>query len=122
VRDQDFFWEGVKNNQLLIQQCSDCERLRQPPGPMCPHCQSLRWQPKQASGRGNVYAWIASQHPTELDDAPRIVALIDLEEGVRMVSNLQDVLLGAVHEGLPVEVFFGATYGLPQFRPTENAR
>jgi hypothetical protein len=122
MRDQDFFWEGVKNNQLLIQQCADCNTLRQPPGPMCPLCQSLHWRPQQASGKGSVYAWIASQHPTELDEAPRIVALIDLAEGVRMVSNLQDVRLGDVYEGLPVEVFFDSTYGLPQFRPSESTR
>ena len=117
MRDQDFFWEGVKENKLLIQQCSDCETLRQPPGPMCPHCQSLRWQPKQASGRGTVYTWIASKHPSEPDSNTRIVALIDLEEGVRMVSNLCDIELAAVRVALPVQVFFDATYGLPQFRP-----
>jgi uncharacterized OB-fold protein len=117
MRDQDFFWEGVKEGKLLIQQCSDCDRLRQPPGPMCPHCQSLSWHPKRASGRGSVYSWIVSKHPTELDANPRIVALIDLDEGVRMVSNLRDTELAAVREGMPVEVFFDADYGLPQFRP-----
>ncbi|HEY3697797.1 MAG TPA: OB-fold domain-containing protein [Spongiibacteraceae bacterium] len=117
MRDQDFFWEGVKNQQLLIQQCSDCDTLRQPPGPMCPNCQSLRWQPKQSSGRGKVYSWIVSKHPSMPDSDARIVALIDLEEGVRMVSNLRDVELAAIYEAMPVELFFDADYGLPQFRP-----
>ncbi|HSB94911.1 MAG TPA: OB-fold domain-containing protein [Spongiibacteraceae bacterium] len=120
MRDQDFFWEGVKEGRLLIQQCSDCSALRQPPGPMCPHCQSLQWHAKQASGRGTVYSWIVSRHPTELDANPRIVALIDLEEGVRMVSNLRGVELSAVREALPVEVFFDTDYGLPQFQPLEH--
>ena len=119
MRDQDFFWEGVKNHQLLIQQCADCGELRQPPGPMCPHCQSLRSQHKEASGFGTVYAWIVSKHPTELDEKPRIVALIDLEEGVRMVSNLQFIELADIREGLPVRAFYDETYGLPQFRPVE---
>ena len=119
MRDQDFFWEGVKEGKLLIQQCSDCSELRQPPGPMCPHCQSLLWHAKQATGRGHVYSWIVSKHPTELDEHPRIVALIDLDEGVRMVSNLRDVALSSVYEAMPVQVFFDAEYGLPQFCPVE---
>ncbi len=122
MRDQDFFWEGVKEGRLLIQQCSNCNELRQPPGPMCPHCQSLEWHAKQASGRGAVYSWIVSKHPSEPDSNARIVALIDLQEGVRMVSNLQGVALDIIHEGLPVEVFFDPTYGLPQFRPLESQR
>lgn len=117
MRDQDFFWQGVNNRQLLVQQCGDCETLRHPPGPMCPRCQSLRWQPKPATGRGTVYSWLLSKHPSQPDSDARIVALIDLEEGVRMVSNLRDVELAAVRENMPVEVFFDADYGLPQFRP-----
>jgi uncharacterized protein len=117
VRDQDFFWEGVRNNQLLIQQCSDCAALRQPPEPMCPSCQSLNWRPKQATGRGKVYTWIVSKHPNMPDSDFRIVALIDLEEGVRMVSNLRDVELADVHEAMPVELFFDTDNGIPQFRP-----
>lgn len=117
MRDQDFFWEGVKAEKLLIQQCADCGALRQPPGPMCPQCQSLRWLASQASGRGSVYSWIVSKHPSQPDTDSRIVALIELEEGVRLVSNLRDVELSAIYEGMPVMVFFDAVYGLPQFRP-----
>ena len=117
MRDQDFFWEGVKQERLLIQQCSDCSELRQPPGPMCPHCLSLKWQPKQLSGLGTVYSWIVSKHPSLPDDNPRIVALIDLEEGVRMLSNLRDIELAAIYEDMPVTVFFDSNLGLPQFRP-----
>lgn len=119
MRDDDFFWEGVNNGELLFQQCADCGALRQPIGPMCPQCQSLDWQPSAASGRGKVYAWIESKHPSELDVHPRIVALIELAEGVRFVSNLQEIALADVREGLPVEVFFQDVRGtvLPQFRP-----
>jgi uncharacterized protein len=119
MHDDDFFWEGVKQGELLFQQCEDCGNLRQPPGPMCPQCQSLHWQPYAASGRGAVFAWIESRHPSELDEHPRIVALIELEEGIRFVSNLRDIALAQVREGMPVEVFFDTVKGtlLPQFRP-----
>src|SRR5437868_5615602 len=117
MRDQDFFWEGVKKGQLLIQQCADCGALRQPPGPMCPQCQSVRSQAKAASGFGTLIAWIVSQHPTQPDAQPRIVVLIDLEEGVRMVSNLCNVDLAELNEGMPLQVFFPVGGELPHFRP-----
>lgn len=123
MRDDDFFWEGVSNGQLLFQQCSDCGALRHPPGPMCPECQSFAWQPKAASGRGNVCAWIESKHPTRPDEHPRIVALIQLPEGVRLVSNLRELDLDEVRDGLPVEVFYEQIDGqiLHQFRPAVEA-
>ena len=87
-------------------------------------CNALEWETLEASGRGRVYSWIASQHPTEPDAAPRIVVLLDLEEGVRFVSNLVEIELEDVHFGLEVELVF-VEYGeqtLPQFRPVGSGR
>ena len=122
MRDDEFFWEGVQNHQLLFQQCSDCGALRHPSGPMCPLCQSLHWRAKPASGQGTVCAWLESKHPTELDAHPRIVALIQLPEGVRLVSNLRGIALADVRDGMPVEVFFDEINGqmLHQFRPAQG--
>ena len=119
MRDQDFFWEGVSAGKLLIQKCQDCGAIRQPPGPMCPHCQSLRWTAHESRGRGTVAAWIVSKHPTKPDENPRIVALVDLEDGVRMISNLLDAEGVEVALGMPVELIFAEMPGgvLPQFRP-----
>ena len=123
MRDQDFFWEGVKAGKLLIQKCVDCGALRQPPGAMCPHCQSLKSTSQESTGRGTVAAWIISKHPTMPDASPRIVALIELEEGVRMISNLQGIDHADVALGMPVEVFYAEVNGttLPQFRPAGRA-
>ena len=123
MRDQDFFWDGVKAGKLLIQKCSGCGALRQPPGPMCPECHSLKWEAEEASGHGRVSAWILSRHPTQPDANPRIVALIELAEGVRMISNLQDIDVAEVIQGMPVEIFFAEIGGavLPQFRPAAGA-
>jgi uncharacterized OB-fold protein len=118
-----WFWDGVAEGKLLFQRCSSCGTLRHPPSPMCGECHSLAWEPEAASGRGTVYTWIVSHHPTQPDDEPRIVALLELEEGVRFVSNLTGVDRDAVTNGMAVELCFETfgegddTFTLPQFRP-----
>jgi len=119
--DNAFFWEGVQGGELLLQRCSDCSALRHPPRPMCPHCQSLDWQAIAASGRGNVYTH-ASVHYPEFPpmEYPFVTAIVVLEEGPRIVSNLVDVEPDDVEIGMAVEVVFeeveeGLT--LPLFRP-----
>ena len=123
MQDDDFFWDGVNDGKLLFQCCAECGTLRNPPGPMCPNCQSLRWEPRAATGRAKVFSWLLSKHPTRPDENPRIVALLELEEGIRFVSNLQDIALDDIHPGLAVEVFYQEIDGktLPQFRPAQGA-
>ncbi|MEM9175428.1 MAG: OB-fold domain-containing protein [Myxococcota bacterium] len=124
-----FFWDGVARKRFLLQRCSACGALRQPPAPMCAACNALEWETLEASGRGTVYSWLASQHPTEPEAAPRIIVLLELEEGVRFVSNLVDCPLAEVHFGLPVELTWiefpslnqEAPQLLPQFRPAADA-
>lgn len=69
------------------------------------------------SGRGSVYAFILSKHPTRPDGDPRLVVLVDLEEGVRMVSNLVGVDVAEVRVGMPVRAIFRDLEGttLPLF-------
>jgi uncharacterized OB-fold protein len=117
--DDEYFWEGVAQGKLLIQRCAECGALRHPPVPMCGECGSVEWDTQAASGRGSVYTWILSHHPTEPDATPRIVALVELEEGIRLVSNLVGAELADVHNGMLVEVTYVDYDGvvLPQFRP-----
>src|SRR4051794_38587921 len=104
--DDEFFWNGVKEDRLLLRKCAKCSRLQHPPSPMCPNCGSLEWDVQEATGKGTVHSWILSHHPTQPDDAPRIVALVQLEEGVRLVSNLQEVDAADVKNDMSVEVMF----------------
>jgi uncharacterized OB-fold protein len=85
---------------------------------MCPYCQSLEWEAVESVGRGSIYSWVVSHHPTEPDAEPRIVVLVELEEGVRLVANLQGLPWSKVRNDLPVEVFFAEVDNvrLPQFR------
>lgn len=86
---------------------------------MCPQCGSLEWDAQELAGRGTLHSWIVSHHPTEVDEAARIVALIELDEGIRLVSNLQDIEPKDVENDMTLEVVFMDVDGvrLPQFRP-----
>jgi uncharacterized protein len=119
--DAVFFWEGAARGELLGQRCADCHKLVFPPRPMCPACHSVKREVVKLSGRGAVYSWIIPRHPPPVGfaEAP-IVALIELEEGTRFVSNLIGIATGEVRAGLPVEVTFVPTRGgkaVPVFRP-----
>jgi hypothetical protein len=108
-RGTAWFWDALEEHKLLIQRCASCGTLRAQALPMCANCQSLEWDTQEATGRGTVHTWLVSQHPTEESES-RIVALIDLEEGVRIVSNIVDADPHDVAIGAPVELTF-RTYG-----------
>jgi uncharacterized OB-fold protein/acyl dehydratase len=124
--DNAFFWEGVEREELLIQRCSGCRKLRHPPRPMCPDCQSLDWETVKAGGRGTLHSFVVPHHPQIPPfEYPFVVALVQLEEGTRFISNLTGVDPAEVHIGMPVELYFteveeGLT--LPRFRPAGSGR
>jgi uncharacterized OB-fold protein len=126
THDTKFFWEALEQERLLIQRCSGCGALRHPPRPMCPHCNALAWNTVEASGRGTVYSFVLPRHPPfPFFEGTYIVALVELEEGIRLLSNLCDVPAEDATIGMPVEVFFehfDNGVSLPQFRPPRGAR
>ena len=95
-----------------------------PAGPMCGACRSLEWDTVEASGRGVVYSFVVNHHPqVAAFDYPLVVALVELEEGTRLVSNIVGVDAHEVHVGMPVEVEFVAfddELTLPQFHPARS--
>jgi uncharacterized OB-fold protein len=119
--DSAFVWKGLREHKLLIQRCASCGTLRNPPRPMCSTCTSFDWDTVEASGRGTVYSYVMPRHPQfRFFEQPYIVALVDLAEGVRLVSNLRGIALQDVEAGMPVEVFFQPFDNdlvLHQFRP-----
>ena len=124
------FWAAASEGRLVIQQCSDCGRLRHPPRPMCPWCRSIAagWAPM--SGRATIWSFVVP-HPPLLPAfaplAPYVVAVAALDEDptIRLVGNVVDVPGGAINSvdpatiriGEPVRVTFEpiADVGLPRF-------
>jgi uncharacterized OB-fold protein len=90
--DTQFFWDGVRERRLLVQRCDGCGALRHPPRPMCPTCHSLAWRAIESSGRGTILSAVVVRHPRyPWFETDPVVALVELEEGWRLVSNLLGV-------------------------------
>lgn len=107
TRDSAFFWQGLKERRLLIRRCARCQHLHHPPGPMCPKCHSTDWDVQQMSGRGVVHSYVIVHEPQLSGFSyPLPVALVELEEGIRLIANLPGTTLEQVRIGLPVEVEF----------------
>jgi uncharacterized OB-fold protein/acyl dehydratase len=126
-RDNAGFWEGVAERRLLIQRCEGCGKPRFPWLPGCGACGSPHWDTLEAGGSGRVFSYVVMHHPPfPAFDPPFAVGLIELTEGVRMVSNIVGVPPDKVRIGMPVELeFLGVSgeYELPVFRgmPDEPA-
>ncbi|MFF5766865.1 bifunctional MaoC family dehydratase N-terminal/OB-fold nucleic acid binding domain-containing protein [Streptomyces tanashiensis] len=106
-RDNAGFWEGVAAHRLLIQRCGDCAALRLPWLPGCAGCGSREWDTVEASGAGTVFSYVVMHHPPfPAFDPPYAVGLIELAEGVRMISNVVGVPYDKVRIGMPVRLEF----------------
>ena len=120
------FWDGAREGRLMIQQCHDCGKHIFYPRVACPHCASDRLEWVEASGRGTVYSYtvVYNNAPSAfLADIPYVVAVINLAEGVRMLSNIVQCDLGELRCDMPVEVTFerlNEEFTLPKFRPVKG--
>jgi uncharacterized protein len=123
--DSAAFWAAAAEGRLVAQRCAACGRFRHPPRPMCPACRSLAVDVVDLSGRGEVYSYAVLHHPPNpLFEYPVVIVLVDLEEGIRLLSNLTGVVPDAIEIGMPVEVHFAPTadgMAVPQFRPVTVA-
>ena len=119
--DSAVFWTAAAEGRLVAQRCASCGVMRHPPRPMCPHCRSLAIEVVELAGTGTVYSYAILHHPQNpLFDYPILAALVDLDEGIRLVTNLTDVAKDEVRIGMRVEVHFIPTANdarVPVFRP-----
>ncbi|MDT8860256.1 Zn-ribbon domain-containing OB-fold protein [Alkalihalobacillus sp. MEB130] len=117
------YWEACRNHELLIQQCTDCSHVQFYPRLMCTKCTSKKVEWVRAIGEGTVVSYtivhraISKAYQSE---APYVVALIKLEEGPTMMSNIIDCDLKAIEIGMKVKVVFetwSESMTIPQFTP-----
>ena len=91
-RDSQFFWDGTAVGELRIGKCNACGTLRFPPGPACQSCQAYDRGYQVAAGTGTVYSYVVHRHPpVPGKELPIVIALVDLDEGVRMVGEVVGV-------------------------------
>jgi hypothetical protein len=122
AHDNGWWWERVAEDGVLpIQRCAECSKLRHPPRPMCDACGSLAFDHIEASGRGTVHTFTVLHSPQIPGYTyPLVAALIDLEEGERIASNVMECEPDDCRIGMPVEVFIHEDedgFKLPMFRP-----
>lgn len=117
------YWEGAKNGKLLLQCCRACNTHYFPPRPFCPACGSRDVEVVEATGRGRLYSYTISHIPTPGYEPPFIVAVVMLEEGVKILTNLVECPQEpeALTLDMALEVTFEARgdMAIPQFRPVD---
>jgi hypothetical protein len=123
--DNAVYWDAVTRHELVAQCCDACGQLRHPPRPMCPSCRILEWHEQQLAGTGSLYSFAVLHHPrSPLFEYPVLVALVDLDEGVRIVSNLVGVESADIRIGMRLRVEFEPTSTegtVPVFRPDTHS-
>lgn len=118
------FWEGAKNGQLLLQQCVQCQHTYFPPRPFCPKCASRSVKVIQASGKATLYSYVINHRPMPGFDKPHSIAVVELAEGPRMMTNIVQCpqTPEALQLDMPLEVTFDPItddISLPKFKPAE---
>ena len=118
------FWQGTREGELRLQRCDACAHVYFPPRPFCPKCAGRAVSWFAASGRGSLYSYIIHHRPVPGFTPPYSIAVVELEEGPRMMTNIiecpqtpealqLDMRVEVVFKQLTDEIF------LPQFRPVQ---
>lgn len=100
------FWESCKSGRMQMQRCEDCGVYVYYPVYVCPECasQKLAWTP--VTGRGKVYTYTVAAKASFETEGPMVLALVELEEGAMMVSNIVNTPPESVHIGMPVRIAY----------------
>ena len=117
------FWDALRDGKLMLGKCEACGRVHYYPRPMCPHCWSDAVTLQPACGRGTLYTWstvYVNDLPPFNTKVPYVAAQVDLEEGVRITTNIVDAEPGDLSIGMPVKLGFEAIsedVTIPVFSP-----
>ncbi len=117
------WWDALKRHELYIQRCRDCGALRYYPRALCPECLSSRTEWLRSKGAGKVYTFTVTYQNTApgfRESLPYVLAYVELEEGLKMLTNIVDCRPEEVRIGMPVAVVFDDVtpeVTLAKFRP-----
>lgn len=118
------YWDAARRGEFVMQQCSACGHRPFPPRAHCPDCGAADLAWNSASGRGTVYTYTIAHrppHPVFAGQCPFVLAVVELEEGPRLMTNIVDCAPGDVRIGMAVHVCFepvdDSDVMLPVFRP-----
>lgn len=117
------FWDACRQHRLLIQRCVDCGTFQHYPRGVCARCWGDRLEWRESRGRGTVYTFTVTERTQTRgfkEDVPYIVAYVELDEGVQVLTNLVGCAPGDVRIGMPVAVTFedvNAEVSVPRFAP-----
>jgi len=116
------FWDGTRAGELRLQRCEECDHVYFPPRPFCPACSSRSVRVFVASGDATLASYVINQRPHPAWDAPHAIAIVELSEGPRMLSNIThcEQTPEALQLDMPLVVDFQAVSDditLPLFRP-----
>ncbi len=125
--ETDHFWDGTRLGELRLQKCDDCEQVYFPPRPFCPSCASRDVSIFSASGRAILYSYVINHRAHPAFDGPYSIAVVQLEEGPRMMTNIINVeqTPEALVLDMPLEVIFeelDEQISLPYFQPVGASR
>ena len=117
------FWAACRRGVLEVPTCTSCGHHFLPPGPCCPRCWSALLEPRAVSGRGRIASFVVyrrTYHPGM--PAPYVVALVELDEGPRLISNVVGCAPEDVVIDMPVQVHFEQVdeFGIPRFEPARG--
>jgi hypothetical protein len=120
------YWEGAAAGELRLQRCNACGDFYFYPRPFCPRCGSADVEWRVTSGRASLVSYVINHRRLPPSDQPLVIALVQLEEGPRMLSNVVGV--EPLPENLPLRMPLRVTfeqrgeYAIPMFTPAEAAR
>jgi uncharacterized OB-fold protein len=118
------YWDGTKAGELRLQTCGGCDQIYFPPRPFCPKCGSKEVAITKASGKGRLFSYIINHLPTPGFETPFAIAVVELEEGPRLMTNIVECeqTPEALVLDMPVEVTFekmNDEITLPFFKPAK---
>jgi uncharacterized OB-fold protein len=116
------FWEGTRAGELRLQKCAACSHVYFPPRPFCPQCASANVGILRASGRATLHSYVIHHRPVPGFTPPYSIAVVQLEEGPRMMTNIVEIeqTPERLLLDMPLEVVFQRMtdeISLPLFRP-----